>query len=138
MPATSTWAEQIEADTAVDIRPVPEGRRAMIPGRSMLYPSARMLNDAIRHLAIGETITVRELRGRLASEHGAEYTCPVTTTRMLRVVAEAANEARDHGTPISEVTPVWRAMEKSASAMRGLGFDPAWIVAEREREQHAG
>ena len=107
----------------------------MIPGRTMLYPSARMLNDRIRALPEGETISVRELRLRLAAEYGAEYTCPVTTTRMLRIVAEAANEARRNGTPMPEVTPIWRAMEKSASAMRGLGFDPAWIVAEREREQ---
>jgi hypothetical protein len=138
MSVTTTWADQIGADLEVDIRPVPEGRRAMIPGRSMLYPSARMLNDAIREIPTGETITVRELRERLAVEYGAEYTCPVTTTRSMRVVAEAANEARRNGAPLPEITPVWRAMEKSASALRQLTFDPAWIVAEREREQQAG
>jgi hypothetical protein len=137
VPATLTWTVQMNASTGVDIRPVPEGRRSMIPGRTMLYPSARMLNDSIRALPAGETITVRELRERLATEHGAEYTCPVTTTRMLRIVAEAANEARRDGTPMSEVTPIWRAMEKSASALRQLTFDPAWIVAERERERTA-
>jgi hypothetical protein len=110
----------------------------MAAGTTMLYPSARLLNDTIRALPAGETITVREMRLRLASTYGADFTCPVTTTRMLRVVAEAANEARSLGQPLSEITPVWRAMEKSASAMRGLGFDPAWIVAEREREQQAG
>ena len=135
MTVSPTWSEHLAASTGVDIRPVPEGRRSMIPGRTMLYPSARMLNDRIRALPEGETISVRELRLRLAAEYGAEYTCPVTTTRMLRIVAEAANEARRNGTPMPEVTPIWRAMEKSASAMRGLGFDPAWIVAEREREQ---
>jgi hypothetical protein len=127
----------MNASTGVDIRPVPEGRRAMIPGKSMLYPSARLLNDRIRGLPAGETITVRDLRERLAAEHGAEYTCPVTTTRMLRVVAEAANEARANGEPLDGLTPVWRALEKSASALRQLTFDPEWIVAERERERTA-
>ena len=137
MPATLAWTDQMNASTGVDIRPVPEGRRSMIPGKSMLYPSARLLNDRIRELPAGETITVRELRDRLATEHGAEYTCPVTTTRMLRVVAEAANEARVCASSLDGITPVWPPVEKSASALRELTFEPEWIVAERERERTA-
>jgi len=109
----------------------------MTPGLSMLYPSAGMLNDAIKALPAGETITVRELRDRLATQYDTAYTCPVTTTRMLRVVAEAANEARTSGDALDELTPVWRAVEKSASALRDLTFDPEWIMAQRERERTA-
>ncbi len=101
----------------------------------MLYPSARMLLDAIMALEPGETITVRELRDRLARQYDTLYTCPVTTTRNLRLVAEAANEARENGEPLDQVTPVWRALEKSSGALRNLSFDPGWIVAERQRER---
>lgn len=130
----TTWAERLAASDGIDIRPVPEGRRGMTPGKAMLYPSARMVNDAIREIPAGESITPKELRATLAERHGAEYTCPVTTTMMLRIVAEAANEARDLGAQLDEVTPVWRVLDQRASALRKLTFDPGWILAERDRE----
>lgn len=129
-----TWAEQLAESDGVDIRPVSEGRRGMTPGKSMLYPSARMVNDAIREIPAGQAVTPKELRATLADRHDAEYTCPVTTTIMLRIVAEAANEARGHGMAPAEVTPVWRVLDRRASALRKLTFDPAWILEERDRE----
>jgi hypothetical protein len=134
MSETMTWAERLAASDGINIRPVPEGRRGMTPGKSMLYPSARMVNDAIRAVPEGQTITPKELRSSLADRYDAEYTCPVTTTMMLRIVAEAANEARDSGAKDDEITPVWRVLDAKASALRKLTFDPAWILEERVRE----
>ena len=134
MAQTTTWAERLAASDGVDIRPVPEGRRGMTPGKAMLYPSARMVQDAIRAVPEGETITPKELRVLLADRYGAEYTCPVTTTMMLRIVAETANEAREGGAAPDEIAPVWRVLDAKASALRKLTFDPAWILEERARE----
>lgn len=130
----TTWAERLAASDGVDIRPVPEGRRGMTPGKAMLYPSARMIDRAIREIPTGETVTPKELRAALAERYDAEYTCPVTTSMMLRIVAEAANESRDLGAPEGDLTPVWRVLDRKASAMRKLTFDPEWILAERARE----
>ena len=124
------WAEQLASSTGIDIRPVPEGRRAMTPGASMLYPTAQVIQAAIKSVPEGETITPKELRQQLAREYSVEYVCPVTTTMMLRIVAEAANEARGQRKP---VIPVWRVLDKRASALRNLSFDPEWILDERAR-----
>jgi len=134
MALEQTWAERLEASSGIDIRPVPEGRRGMTPGKLMLYPSARMLDDAIRAIPDGQGISPRELRALLARQHDAEYTCPVTTTMMLRVVAEAANEAYERGVPLGEVTPVWRVLDRKASALRKLSFDPAYMLDQRAGE----
>lgn len=134
MAAPLTWAERLVASDGVDIRPVPEGRRGMTPGKSMLYPSARMVDDAIRAIPEGQSITPKELRILLAGRVDADYTCPVTTTMMLRIVAEAANEARQAGMAREEIAPVWRVLDARASALRKLTFDPAWIMAERAQE----
>lgn len=134
MTGETTWAERLAASDGVDIRPVPEGRRGMIPGKAMLYPSARMINDAIHELPDGTTITPKELRAKLAERYDVEYTCPVTTTIALRIIAEAANEARHGGVAISEITPVWRVLDRRASALKKLTFDPAWILEKRTRE----
>lgn len=129
-----TWTEQRDASTGIDIRPVPEGRRGMTPGKLMLYPSARMIDEAIRAIPEGQSVSPRELRLLLANEHDADYTCPVTTTMMLRVVAEAANEAHEAGISLTEVTPVWRVLDRKASALRKLTFDPGYLHDQRIRE----
>jgi hypothetical protein len=134
MAQAPTWAERLAASDGIDIRPVPEGRRGMTPGKTMLYPSARMVHEAIRDIPEGETITPKELRTSLADRYDAEYTCPVTTTMMLRIVAEAANEARQDGATPEEISPVWRVLDAKASALRKLTFDPTWILQERARE----
>ena len=54
---------------------------------------------------------------------------------MLRIVAEAANEARQNGAGNDEIAPVWRVLDAKASALRKLTFDPAWILEERARER---
>lgn len=134
MTETRSRAKQLAASGQIDIRPVPEGRRGMTPGKLMLYPSARMVNDAIRAIPEGKSVSPRELRLQLAETYDADYTCPVTTTMMLRVVAEAANEARELGASLTDVTPVWRVLDRKASALRKLTFDPAHFLEARARE----
>jgi len=128
-----TWAQRLAEWNEVDVRPVPAGRGKMTPGLPMLYPSATMVNDAINALPEGETITVKELKSRLAANHNAHYTCPVTMVRAVRVVLEAANEAVAAGAALASVTPVWRAVEPTHGAWRKLSFDPADLKALRER-----
>ncbi len=134
MALKQTWAEQLAASDQIDIRPVPDGRRGMTPGKSMLYPSARMVDEAIRAIPEGEGISPRDLRLHLAEAQDADYTCPVTTTMMLRIVAEAANEAHEQGASLGDVTPVWRVLDRKTPALRKLTFDPAYLLDERARE----
>lgn len=138
MPATDTWAEQAAASTGIDIRSVPEGRRGMTPGKSMLYPSASVILEAIREVPAGQAITPRELRDDLARRHSVDYTCPVTTARNLRLLAEATNEAHQAGIPGSELAPIWRVLDAKAAALRKVTFDPAWLFEQRERETIPG
>jgi hypothetical protein len=100
----------------------------------MLFPSAQLLNDTIRAIPEGQSVTPKELRSELARRHDASLTCPVTTTMMLRVVAEAANEAHRNGSSLAEVTPVWRVLDSKASALRKLTFDPGYILDQRAEE----
>ena len=136
-PAEQTWDEQLAASTGVEIRPVPEGRRAMIPGKLMLYPSASLVNEAIRAIPAGQTVTPKELRATLATRYGAEYTCPVTLSRMLLIVAEAAHEAHAGGTPLADITPVWRVLDGTGSFPKRLSFDLGTYLDQRRAERPA-
>ncbi len=130
-----TWAEQLDASAGFEVRPIPAGRKGAGEGKTMLFPSARMMHDEIRAIPEGQTVTPKELRAELARRHDASMTCPVTATIMLRIVAEAVNEAHAQGAPLTEVAPVWRVLDTKASALRKLTFDPGYLLAERERER---
>ena len=132
MAEATTWAEQLDAP--LEIRPVAEGRRGMQPGQLMLYPNGRSVDDAIRAIPRGQSMSLKSLRDELAQQHGAEIVCPVTTRRSLRTVAEAAYEAFASGTPIGEVTPFWRVLEPEAPLLKRLSFDPAFVIEQRTRE----
>lgn len=52
-------------------------------GKSTLIPTAEMLSEAIRALPPGVSSDLGAVRKALASEHGTDQTCPVTTQRLL-------------------------------------------------------
>lgn len=136
MAVSTRWRDEMAASTGVDIRPVPEGRRAMTPGLPMLYPTAQVLLQAIRAIPAGQSITPRELKGELGRQYGVEYICPVTMSRNLRLVAEGVSEARAAGD--DDLPPIWRVLTPKESCLKSVSFDPAWLTDERQRETISG
>jgi hypothetical protein len=134
MSQTTTWAEQLDLPPEVEIRPVAEGRRNLTAGQLMLYPNGRAVDAVIRSIPAGRTMTKKELRAELARRYGADVTCPVTTGKCLRAVAEAAHEALVAGAPITAVAPVWRVLDPEAPLLKKVSFDPAFIRDQRARE----
>jgi hypothetical protein len=130
----ATWTEQLDVPAAIELRPVPEGRKKMQAGQLMLYPNGRAVDELVRTIPRGRAMTQKELRAELAQKHGADVVCPVTTGICLRTVAEAAYEAYTGGTPIDEVAPVWRVLDAKAPALNKVSFDPAFILDQRARE----
>lgn len=135
MVASTYWRDQVAASNEIDIRPVPEGRRSMTPGKDMLYPTAQVLLQAIRAIPAGRTLTPRELKGELGRQYGVEYICPVTMSRSLRLVAEGANEARDAGD--EDLPPIWRVLTPRESCLKSVSFDPTWLADQRQHEAAA-
>lgn len=52
-------------------------------GKSVLIPDEAMLGNALRALPHGVRSDLGEVRRALATEHGVDQTCPVTTQRLL-------------------------------------------------------
>lgn len=85
----------------------PKGR-----GR-MLIPRPLDVDALVREIETGNMATVEQVRNRLARDHDAHLTCPLTTGIFLRIAAEAAEEdIRDGQT---EITPYWRVIKTDGS-----------------------
>ena len=83
-------------------------------GTSVLIPSPADIEHEIAEAKPGTTLTLTELRHRLAERHDADGTCPVMCGMNLRIVAEVTFEALDAGVPAEQLTPVWNAVDPSS------------------------
>ena len=84
----------------------PKGR-----GR-MLVPTPLLIDGLIRKIPRGKLATVGQLREKLARDHGADLTCPLTTGIFLRIIAEVAEEDLKEG---RKATPYWRVIRQDGS-----------------------
>lgn len=135
MTMTQSWTEQVLASTTDEVKPVVRDRAAIRAGQTMLYPSARLVDEYIRAIPEGECRDIATVRRDLAARRGAFATCLPTLRDRLLAIAEAAFDELDDGALLQEVTPVWRVhVEHSDVLLRRLSFEPAFLLDLRASE----
>jgi hypothetical protein len=78
-------------------------------GSRLLISSSAQMEDYLRQpVSLGTTKEIQQLRRALAALHGANATCPVSTSLFLRTLAEAAWDELEGGKTASAVAPFWR------------------------------
>ncbi len=135
MKRPKTWTERLHDGKTHEVKPAPISIAGMKAGQMMLVPTARLVDDFIRAIPRGRSLDAKALRAALASAHGAEVCCPITTGFHLRTVAEAAWESLCAGTPVQGLTPVWRVLPAQSPTLKKLSFDTAFIRQRRALER---
>jgi hypothetical protein len=83
---------------------------------------------------------VNQLRNRLAGEHHADVTCPLTTGIFIRIASEAAEEDRRAGK--SRVTPYGRVLREGGRLNEkfpgGIAAQAAKLKLEGHRVEWSG
>ncbi len=103
MAKRKTWREKLEAKQE---RKVVDNLRG---GGTLLIPKPLDVDALVRKVEKGKLVTLGQIRGRLAGEHGADDTCPLCAGIFLRIAAEAAEEDSSKG--VADITPYWRALK---------------------------
>ena len=98
----------------------------------ILIPDPREVDRLVRGIPKGRLMTIGELRNRLGRLAGADTACPLTTGIFLRIVAEAAEEARAAGK--KRITPYWRVIENDGR-LRDRNPGGAEAQAEKLRDE---
>jgi hypothetical protein len=127
-------SERLQAAAQPEVKPVPSHRKNWFPGQTMLIPTAQQIDDFVRAIPYGQRIDITAMRKQMAAEYKANFTCPVTTGKHIRHVAEVALEALAGGKRPDEITPIWRLVEPTSHAARRLPGGPELIVEQRQRE----
>ena len=129
------WTAKLHANPEPEVRPMPKARIGLRKGDLCLMPSARLVDEFIRTILTGKSVSLLDMRATLARRHKANGTCPVHLGYHLRTVAEAACEARDRGVPLRSITPVWRVLDAEAPTLKKLSpRNAAWINERRAQE----
>ncbi|MDM4766607.1 hypothetical protein [Pelomonas sp. SE-A7] len=131
---SKTWAEKLETGEP-HVEQLDRAFAGIPAGGRMLVSSPRELQAYLRRaLRPGMTLDLPEVRARLARKHGADGTCPMSTSIFLRIVAEHAWDQLEAGTPIDRVTPFWRVVDPASPLALKLRAGPQWIAQQRAAE----
>jgi len=133
--AAKTWAEKKRAKPPHTV--VLENDFAGVPaGARLLISSPVEIEDYLRHhVPPGTTKEIQQVRRELASLHGADATCPVSTSIFLRTLAEAAWDEMEAGRPATEVAPFWRVIDPKSPLAKKLRAGGQWIEQQRLAER---
>jgi hypothetical protein len=110
LTSRTSWRAKLEKPQEPRIVDVPPRMQRQCGTGTMLIPRPLDVDALIRTVPRGKLVTVNQIRERLASENGADVTCPLTTGIFIRLASEAAEEDRQAGK--STVTPYWRVLRE--------------------------
>ena len=124
------YAGVMTDDSSIKIRP--HSVNGIVVDQTMLLPSAEAIVRQILAVPVGETRSLAQLREALAQQYGAEATCPVTTQRMIKVVA--AKSVADHQAG-RQAVPFWRVVDPDKPNGKKLPGGSEFILARRKEEK---
>lgn len=134
MATKKTWLEKLQVDKQPQVKFI-DFKFSDIPANSKMFiATPRLVDEYVKQIPKGKSVSIQTIRKDLALEHKAEYTCPVTTGIFLRTVAEAAYEKFQQQNSLRGITPFWRAIDPDSGLAKKLSFGKDFIVEQRREE----
>jgi hypothetical protein len=128
-----SWREKMENPKLPKVVGIPPGMRKQLGSGSMLIPSPRDVDAAIRGVRKGDVITAGGLRRELAAKYSADTACPLVTGIFVRIASEAAEEDAARGK--ARITPYWRVVKDDGSLNPRF---PGGVARQAERLRAEG
>lgn len=105
-----SWRERLAGYPHLpNVKPIPERMQGRFGYGTIVTPSPREVDAAMRRVPEGRLATVLGISDHLAREHGTTIGCAVTTAIFASMAARAADEDRKAG--LTEFTPYWRTLK---------------------------
>src|ERR1051326_830520 len=133
MKTRKSWREKMDNPNLPKLEEIPPNMQKRWGTGTMLIPSPREVDALIRTVPEGTVVTVSNLRESLASKHGANVTCPLTTGIFVRIAAEAAEESARDGD--ATITPYWRVVKDDGTLNPKF---PGGVQRQAERLREEG
>lgn len=134
MATKKNWQEKLNVNKEPQVKRI-DFDFADIPANSkMLIATPKIVEDYIRKIPNGKSVSMKTMREDLALEHSADHTCPLTAGIFLRIVAEANYEKYKQTKSLKNIAPFWRAVEPGSPLAQKLSFGVKFISERRKAE----
>jgi hypothetical protein len=133
-----TWTDKVNDPNKVhQVKKLDKDFADMPANSMMLIATPKIIDDYVRQIPKGKSVSLSTMRKDLASEYHAEYTCPVTSGIFLRIVSEAAHEQWERGKALTKIAPFWRVVDEKSALNKKLSFGPDFVKQQRKKEKIA-
>jgi hypothetical protein len=129
-----TWKQKLEDKKEPKLQTLQKAMSGVPAGGTLLMPTAQSVKAFMDQIPSGQQVSFQQMRQQLAEAHQADLSCPMSTSMVARIVAEAAWEDIEAGKAPTEVTPFWRVIEPDSSLAKKLGCGTEFIQSMRQQE----
>jgi alkylated DNA nucleotide flippase Atl1 len=107
---SKSWRDKLAGYPKLpEIKAIPERMQLRHGPGTIVTPSPREVDEAMKRVPEGRLATVFGIGEQLARDHGATIGCTVTTAIFASMAAKAADEDRQAGR--EKITPYWRTLK---------------------------
>ena len=129
-----TWQEKFNSEKPFVVKTIDKKFADLPEGTKMFIATPKLVDEYVNHIPNGVEVDIKRMRLDLALEHGAENSCPVTTSIFLRIASEVAIEEHQNGKSIEEITPFWRVINPKMPIAKKLSCGVDFITQQRKNE----
>lgn len=129
-----TWQEKFNSEKPSIVKTIDKKFADLPEGTKMFIATPKLIDTYVNHISNGVEVDMKTMREDLALEHGAENSCPVTTSIFLRIVSEVAFEKHEQGASLNEITPFWRVINSKMPIAKKLSCGIDFINLQRKKE----
>jgi hypothetical protein len=134
MRTRKSWQEKLDNGREPKVVRLEKSFGGIPAGAEMLVSTPREVDLFLRQVPSGQLVTLDEIRNKLASKHGSDGACPMSTAMFLRIACEAAWEQIDQGRDPGEVTPFWRAVPLDSPLAKKLSCGEGFVRKMQKQE----
>lgn len=110
LPKKKSWSEKLRGSRDLPrVEKISDKMSKRWGTGTVVIPAPLEVDELMKRVPEGKTITIGEIRAVLAKKHGATIGCPLTTGIFAWIAANAAEEEREKG--VKNVTPYWRTLK---------------------------
>lgn len=120
-----TWCEKFYNGKQPFVEVLEKKYADMQVGEKMLVANPEVIDEYIKQIPRGKSVSLKTLRKDIAIEFQADNMCPLTAGIFLRIIAEKAHEEYMQGK--KKITPFWRVIDLKMPIVKKLTFDKEFI-----------
>lgn len=129
-----TWRQKLDGGKPAHVETLTKPFGGAPEGAKMLVGTPRLIDSYMRTVPEGQSRSVAQMRADLAKAQKADIACPLSTSILVRIAAEAALEEIAQGKPVQDVAPFWRVVDEKSPIAKRLSCGPEFIELRRQLE----